>query len=96
MACAHRTSQAEIDVLDIWKRIAADRIDAADRFFDALEKTCALLTKNFELGERRDNLSPGLRMFTLAKYVIFYRADDDGIVVLGVFSGHRDIESLFA
>lgn len=96
MARAHRTSQAEIDVLDIWERIAADRIDAADRFFDALEKTCTLLAKNSDLGERRDDLSPGLRMFTLAKYVIFYRADDDGILVLRVLSGYRDIDSLFA
>jgi len=96
MLPARRTSQAEIHVLDIWLHIATDRLDAADRFIDALERTCALLAKNPEMGERRDDLSAGLRMFTLPKYVIFYRTNDDGILVVRVLSGYRDIDSLFA
>jgi hypothetical protein len=39
-------------------------------------------------------LRPGLRSFPVLQYVIVYRIEDDDVVILHVFHGSRDIESL--
>ena len=38
---------------------------------------------------------PSLRGLPLASYIIFYRIIDDGIEIIRVVSGYRDLESLF-
>jgi hypothetical protein len=44
---------------------------------------------------RANDLRPGLRSFPVLQYVIIYRIEDEDVVILHVFHGRRDIESLF-
>ena len=76
--------------------IARDKPRAAAEFVSRIEEKCRLLAQFPEMGSARDDLSPGLRDFSVAKYVILFRAQHDGILVVRVLSGYRDIDSLFA
>jgi toxin ParE1/3/4 len=47
------------------------------------------------MGRRRDELLPLLRSFPVDDYLIFYRSIEEGIEILRVVSGYRDLEKLF-
>lgn len=47
------------------------------------------------IGRRRDDLAPGLRSISYANYLIFYRPIDDGIEIVRVLHGSRDLPSQF-
>jgi len=47
------------------------------------------------MGRRRDELSPGLRSVVMGSYLIFYRPLEDGIRLMRVAHGSRDLPSLF-
>jgi toxin ParE1/3/4 len=48
------------------------------------------------MGRRRDELAPGLRSFPAGRYVIFYLPLTDGVDIVRVLHGSRDIETVFA
>ena len=47
------------------------------------------------MGKKRDELLPYLRSFPVENYLIFYRPIEEGIEVLRVVSGYRDLKRLF-
>jgi toxin ParE1/3/4 len=47
------------------------------------------------MGRARDELRQGLRSFPVGRFSIFYRQLDQGIVVVRVAHGARDIGALF-
>ena len=47
------------------------------------------------LGVSHDHLRPGLRQWVVSEYLILYRLDADGILVVRVVHGHRDLKELF-
>lgn len=47
------------------------------------------------MGRRRDELLTALRSFPIDDYLIFYRPIAEGIEVVRVVSGYRDLEALF-
>lgn len=96
MAQALRTSQAEADLLEIWLFIAKDSIRAADRLLDRFEETFHLIASQPRMGRCRAQLAPELRSFPVGDYLIFYVPLPDGIQVIRVLSGYRDIDSLFS
>ncbi len=55
---------------------------------------CEAYASNPELGTRRDDLLPGVRIMRHKRYVIIYRATKDGIEVLRVIDGARDFPAL--
>ena len=83
------------DLDDIWDYIAQDNPQVADHFIDKVEKQCRLLAEFPNIGTSCDALSPGLCFLVVDKYVLFYIALDDGIEVVRVLHGARDLESLF-
>ena len=87
--------QTETDLREIWDYIAADNLDAADRQLDRLYQRITFLGKQPLLGQVREDLRPGLRVFPCGSYVILYYPADDGIEVAGVIHGARDIAGLF-
>ena len=89
------TRRARQDVLRIWQVIAGDNEPAADRFIDLLTHYFKLLGDNPHVGRRRDELRSGYRSFPVGEYLIFYRIEDPGILVLTVVHGRRNIEALF-
>lgn len=86
---------AEIDLDDVWWYIAQDNPDAADRFLAKIDEQCHTLAQFPEMGVNRAELMPALRSFPVGNYLIFYLLIDDGIEVVRVLSGMRDIDALF-
>ena len=47
------------------------------------------------MGRARDELAPDVRSFPFGRYVIFYMPLDDGIDVVRVLHGARDVDAVF-
>ena len=94
MPLVKRRLLAALDVLDIWDYIAEDDIAAADRWVDQLDTTLASLARQPLMGRARDELAEGLRSLPFRRYVIFYLPIDDGIDVVRVLHGARDIDAV--
>jgi len=90
-----RRPEAEADLDEIWLYIAQDDPNAADRFMDRIEERCHLLAENPRIGRSRPGLASGLRSFPVGNYLIFYVPIENGIEIVRVVSGSRDIEALF-
>ncbi|WP_196524508.1 type II toxin-antitoxin system RelE/ParE family toxin [Nostoc commune] len=56
---------------------------------------CKLLADFPNMGQSCDNLANGLRSFPVEDYLIFYRPIDDGVEVVRIVSGYRDLETVF-
>jgi toxin ParE1/3/4 len=95
MAVIIKRPLAELDLLDIWEFIAENSPDRADEFLDRLEGKLQTLALHPGMGKRREELLAGLRSFPMGNYVVFYREIDDGIDVIRILHGSRDIEEIF-
>jgi toxin ParE1/3/4 len=87
--------QALTDLDDIFDYIAEDSIDRAIGFIRKLYEQMETLAINPGIGRRRDVLIPGLRSLPYGNYLIFYTPLDDGVDVVRVLNGARDLEALF-
>lgn len=85
---------AENDLDDIWWYIAQDSPDNADRFLDRLEESFSALANFPKMGMSRDDIQADLRSQPVGKYLIFYLPLADGIEIVRVLHGSRDVESL--
>lgn len=95
MAIVVKRPLAELDLLEIWDYIADDSMDRADEFLDRIEEKLQRLALNPGLGRKRDELLPGVQSFPIGNYVVFYQEIQDGIDVIRVLRGSRDIEAIF-
>jgi len=92
---------ADLDVDECFAYIAADNLDAAIRFLDAIEDALDKLARMPGMGRIRDFADPrlaGLRSWPIKgfkNYLIFYRPILDGIEVLRILHGARDIDAIF-
>ena len=92
--------QAVLSIIDQANWIAEESPDAANRFIAAAEASFSLLEKNPEMGreyQKRDRRLEGVRVWRVAgfeKHLIFYHARLDGVEILDVIHGARDIEGL--
>lgn len=90
-----KTPEAELDLIEIAAYIEADNPAAADRLLDTFEEKFELLSEFPGLGQARDDLARSLRSFPVGSYVIFYLPLEDGIEVIRVLHGARNIRQLF-
>ena len=90
-----RRPLAETDILEIWDYIADDSLAAADRWVDHLDQQFRVLATQPMMGRARDELAPGVRSFPFGRYVVFYVPLADGIDVVRVLHGARDIDAVF-
>ena len=90
MATVHRSSRAEIDLMEIWGYIAKDNPLAADGQLDRIDAACEMLAEDPHGGPRREDLARGLRFYPVGNYLIFYTVGEDGITVARVLHGARD------
>jgi toxin ParE1/3/4 len=97
-----RRPQAKLDLIELGSYIAEDNPDAAERFLQAAEASFRQLANMPEMGSPRQFKNPslaGLRMWPVKgfrNHLIFYRPTADGIEVIRVLRGERDLESIFA
>ena len=94
MAIVLQTDQAGEDLLRIWEYIAQDNEEAADRFLDRVDEACKMLANNSLSGMHRAELAEGLRSLPVGNYLIFYRPIEQGIEVIRVLHGARDVDAL--
>lgn len=96
MPTIKRTAQAEEDLIDIWLYIAHDDVRAADRVLDDIEEKLLLLADQPGLGPARSDIAPELRYSPVRRYLILYRQITDGIEIVRVVHGARDVPTLMA
>lgn len=90
-----RRPLAETDILEIWDYIADDSLTAADRWVDHLDEQFRVLATQPMMGRAREELAPGVRSFLFGRYVVFYVPLANGIDVVRVLHGARDIDAVF-
>jgi len=96
MGTVKKFPAAEQDLFEIGLYIAQDSPVNADRFVLAIERECQKLADSpFVLGRRCEGLDPALRRYNYKKYAIIYRPVSDGIELVGVFHGSRELEAMF-
>ncbi len=91
----HRTAQAEEDLIEIWIYIAQDNPGAADRMLNDIEQRFHALADNPLMRRLRPDIAPELRYFVVDSYLILYRTVQDGIQIVLVIHGARDLPHLF-
>ena len=91
-----------VDLESIAVEIGRERPRTALRFLDAAEKTFALLARFPQLGAQHPCLPESLRQIRcfpvkrFATFVVFYLVKDDGIEVIRVLHGARNMPAVFA
>ncbi len=87
------TPQAGLDLYEIGLYLAQHSLRAAEKMLMTIDKKCRLLAESPEMGRTREELARGLRSFPADPYVIFYKPRHDGIEIIRVLHGARDIEN---
>ena len=95
MARVTRSEQAQQDLETILEYLESQSAQAADRFATKFALTCNLHAKHSEIGASAADYAPTLRHFTVWSHAIFYRPIEDGIEVIRIIHGSRDIPKLF-
>ena len=88
---------ARNDLDQIWNYIAIenDAPTSASRLLDRFHDAFSRLSRNTGIGTACDWLQPGLRRFPVWPYIVFYSRIADGVEILRVIHGARNIEALF-
>ena len=98
---ADKHPRARIDLAEIFSYIAVDKLSAAERFVEAAEDAFTKLADMPGMGPEWGSKKPSLRgvrfwpIRGFSNYLIFYKRTKDGIEVLRVIHGARDIERVF-
>jgi toxin ParE1/3/4 len=81
----------------IWDYIAADSIEAADRWTERLFLAFELIAESPALGHRRTDLTTSPVLFwPIEKYLIIYRVDPHSVRIVAVTHGARDVPTLLS
>lgn len=102
MRKVHYWRRAREDVVQYGVYLAQHSITAAEQFVDAVERACQELLEFPGMGAMARLRAADVRNVRklsvpgFANLIIFYRERDDGIEVLRVLHGARDIESILA
>ena len=68
-----------------------------DRLLDSISDRFYLLARSPFMGRSRDeDLRPRLRSFPVGEYIIIYRIEGDGVAIVHVVHGSRNIQALLA
>ncbi len=86
-------ADATLDLEEIWEYIAADSVDAADRWIATLFEAFETIARRPGIGHRREDLTGfPLLFWTEGAYVIIYRAERrKPVEIVAVTQGSRDI-----
>lgn len=83
--------RAEDGVAEIGRYIAKSSPANAARFVARLQRLCRVLADHPFLGRARDDLIRGVRS-PFGRYVIFYRPLANGVEIIRIIHGARDIQ----
>jgi toxin ParE1/3/4 len=91
----YRSPAAEVDLDEIYLRVASDSVAAADRLLMRILEAEQRLLEFPEIGQARPDLAHGLRHWPVGRYLIFYLIEPERIAVVRVVHGARDLPQLF-
>jgi len=83
------------DLNELCDYIAQNQPQAAHRIFDNIRQRCKLLAQFPNMGKSYNRLSQDLKGALIEDYIIFYYPKQDGIDVVQIVGGCRDLEALF-
>lgn len=86
---------ASYDLNEIAEYFSQKNLEAGEKFFQEFNRKCKQLVSFPNSGKSYSEINPDLRGLSLEGYIIFYRVLDDGIEILRVVSGRRDLPSMF-
>ena len=95
MGLIRRTPTSRKDYRAIWGYIAKDNPGAADALLRQLDSTLQMLSDHPHAGQRRPELRPRLRSLPVGNYLIFYRPMRNGIELVRVLHGARNLRKEF-
>ena len=90
-----RSPQAERDLEDILDYLDRHRPRAADRSAMRIDEKAAIHAQFPEMGRDRRIFGDGLGSFLADSYVVFYRPSGDGIEIIRIIHGLRDLPAMF-
>jgi len=86
---------ASRDLNEIADYFVQTNLDVGERFFREFNRKCQQLTDFPSSGKRYPGVRADLRGLPLEGYIIFYRLLDDGIEILRVVNGRRNLPAIF-
>lgn len=89
------TDQALEDLASVWSYIARDDPDAATRLIERIESATHRLEKYPWLGEVDPRVGEYRRRLIVGNYLVYYRVENESVIVLRVYHSARRIEDLF-
>ena len=97
MARVVRTKLARQNIKEIGRYIARESSSRAValRFLDSISEKCRLYATQPLMGEARPDLGNNVRCLPIGNYIALYRPLNDGIELLLVVHGARDIPALY-
>lgn len=88
------SSEALLELDEIWEYIARDDPEAASRWIAKLLDGCELLAENPRVGHSHPDIADKSILFwSVGNYLTFYRVFKDHIEIIAVTEGHRDLPS---
>ena len=86
---------ARIDLIRIEAYIARDSEIAAVNLVDRIEARCRFLAAAPKAGRARPDLRRGARAWAVGSYLVIYRVVGDGVEIMRVIDGRRDVKAVF-
>jgi toxin ParE1/3/4 len=87
------TVRARRDLLDIWYEVSEVNPSAADDLYRRLEARVEMLRQFPKAGRARPNIAPEARALVDLPYLILYRIIPEGVQIVRVLHGARNIGS---
>ena len=94
MPVVTKRPRALADLIEIWEYIADDSPANATRFLELVDDKLGGLARQPAMDRARDELADQLRSFPIGRYVAYYVPLADGIDLVRMLHGSRDISEL--
>jgi toxin ParE1/3/4 len=95
MGRLERTAASRLDYLEIFLYVAEQNLPAAESLLRTFDDTLEKLADMPGMGRARPELGRDARSFPVGNYLIIYRPVVDGIHLLRVVHGARNLRRLF-
>ena len=90
------STEAIRDMEQILDYLANTNINAGEKFLEEFSKKCRYLTEFPLMGRSYREIRPYLRGLPMKNYIIFYRLTEQGLEIMRVVKGERDLDALFS
>ena len=94
MVRVRRSRHVRPDMLRIWRWIGRDNPVAADRMLHRINDAFKLIIDFPQSGASRPELGNAVRVVPVEKYLVIYRVDEKGPLVLRVVHGAMDLTQI--